>query len=83
MRLLKLARFLAQWPRAPIEIAQAVEYRTLNPVFCVRLEFHILPGIELVKRFHKAQNAGLYEVVKRDVRWQSVVNPPRDIADLG
>jgi hypothetical protein len=55
---------LAHIARSPVQLAQAVQDGSLDPMFSVGLKGHIFRGIELFDRVHQSQNTGIHQIVQ-------------------
>ncbi len=69
---------LAQVARRPVELPQAVQDRSLDPVLRITVEDHLLFRIVLARGVEQTQHAGVNQVVKVDVHRKVLMYPHRD-----
>jgi hypothetical protein len=77
-----LPRLSAQIARAPVHLAKAVEDGAADAEFRIRGKLHVLFGIELVERIDQAHDAGVDQVLERNMLGKVLVNPPCDVLHL-
>jgi hypothetical protein len=82
MRFLDSAGLPAQRARAPVKVAQAIQYRPVYAVFGVRLEFNMAGGVKPLNRLDQSQDARMDQVFKKNMRWKPVVNSLGDVFNL-
>ena len=78
-----LFRLTALLARRPVQTAQAIENRSADLVFGVRLQLDVVDGIEIVDRRDQAEHAVRNQVVEADAVRQTLLDPPGDQAHLG
>ena len=61
---------------------QAVEDRAANAKLRVGFQLHVLRGIEFLDGVDQPQHTGVDQIVERNLRRQTVMDSPRDIANL-
>ena len=81
-RLFQAARLAAQVARAPVHVAQAVEDGAPNTELGVGGEAHILAGVVLVHGIDQSHDAGMQQVVERNVLRQPLMNAAGDVFHL-
>ncbi len=72
---------LAQIPRSPIQLAQAIEDRAFDAVLRIAGEGDIFSGVELLGRIEQAQHAGVNQIVQIDMNGQGLMNTDCDCPD--
>jgi len=80
---LNAARLAAEIARAPVHLPKAVQNGAANAKAGVRLELHILAGVEFIDCVDQAENAGVDKIVKRNVGRKAIVNATGDVANVG
>src|SRR5690348_7674232 len=81
-RLFEAARLTPQRARAPIDLPETVEYCASYAKFGVVLELDVLARIVFLHRIDEANDPGVNQIFKQNLRRQSIVYAARDILHL-
>jgi len=72
----------AKCSRAPINLAEAIEYGAANAKFSVVLELNFFPWIVFFNWVDQAEDSGVDQIVEQNLRRQATVNAPSDESHL-
>src|SRR5208283_2667639 len=72
----------AECPRAPIQLPETIENGAADAEPRIRFQQNIAMGIEFIHRVNQPKDSGMNQVIERNVRRKTVVDAPRDIANL-